>query len=82
MTAAYLGASKAENWPAKVEFHVEQQNVDPACSGKTAFANRGRALAHLRKRKRGHRVQTKQQRDLHPYRCGNCHKWHLGSGFR
>lgn len=78
MSAAYLGASKAGDWPVTVEIPAVQ--CDPACSGKRAFVNRGMAVLALKRRKRWKRIRTGADgHNVHPYRCRRCGKWHIGS---
>lgn len=58
---------------------VVDQRVLSGCMGKRRFRGLGEALAHLKRRKRRRRVQTKNGCGLHPYRCRACGHWHIGS---
>lgn len=53
-------------------------NLDPSCTGKQAWSDKGAVLRHLRKR--SSKVNTKTgRRGLHPYHCRRCGAWHIGS---
>lgn len=55
-------------------------SLDPACTGKTPYLDRGAALKRLAYRKQSHRrLAIDGRRNPHPYRCKNCGKWHIGS---
>jgi hypothetical protein len=51
--------------------------IDPACTGKTSYLNKGAALLRISRRKRGKRIR--RANGLHAYRCKRCNHWHIGS---
>jgi hypothetical protein len=56
--------------------------IDHSCIGKERFASKGQALGLLRRLKNEHRLRpVKGRRQPRPYRCDNCHHWHIGSHF-
>lgn len=48
-------------------------DVNTACVGKVAFDNRSQAVGVVNRR------QTKERPGRSAYKCGHCHKWHIGS---
>lgn len=50
---------------------------DAMCTGKQSFDSFDAALLVCRRRKR--EGTARRRGTLRPYRCGYCHKWHLGN---
>jgi hypothetical protein len=51
--------------------------IDPACTGKMRYLNKGAALAVIGRRKGAKRIR--RANGLNAYRCKRCGHWHIGS---
>jgi hypothetical protein len=52
--------------------------LDPACTGKVPYSNRGEAMARIQ----AQRIRKSPIGHMQAYRCAACGKWHVGSGGR
>jgi hypothetical protein len=59
----------------------------PWCDGKTPYPSKGAAMARIRHQKDNRyrkRAESSRGQQLHlmPYRCTECHQWHVGAASR